>query len=282
VTTRPAFSLGTLLNAVALLIAIAVVGLFVARGVWVLAYPQWGIIGGLCAVIVLVSTIGALDVVAGRTLRAWLLVLLEAIVAAVVFSELGFSLERATEDVPVIGPAFALNVWAPRYEKTDPFRAAAYRVYGHGGEAVLAYLDLPPKLVVERNQCGDLRAGVAASVTGKEPLIEIALDRTLGACAAHDGNTAVAVADYYAGSARTIASPARLRAASDAEADGFEPVALAELRLGMGDAGQRAEICAEMIHARSTARATKFSMVLARYVPPAGTSCPAVMPASRP
>ncbi len=273
-TTRPAISLGTLLNAVALLIAISIVGLFVARGVWVLAYPQWGIIGGLCAVIVLISAIGALDVIAGRTVRAWLLVLLEAIVAAVVFSELGFSFERATEDVPVVGPLFALNVWAPRYEKTDPFRAAAYRVYGHGGDAVLTYLDLPPKLVVERNECGDLRAGEAAYVAGKEPLIDVALDRTLGACAAHDGNTVVAVADYFAGSARTIASPSRLRAASDAEADGFEPIALAELRLGMGDATQRAQICSEMTHARSTARATTFSVLLARYVPPPGTRCP--------
>lgn len=273
-TTRPALSLGTLLNAVALLIAISIVGLFVARGVWVLAYPQWGIIGGLCAVIVLISAIGALDVIAGRTVRAWLLVLLEAIVAAVVFSELGFSFERATEDVPVVGPLFALNVWAPRYEKTDPFRAAAYRVYGHGGDAVLTYLDLPPKLVVERNECGDLRAGEAAYVAGKEPLIDVALDRTLGACAAHDGNPAVAIADYFAGSARTIASPSRLRAASDAEADGFEPIALAELRLGMGDATQRAQICAEMTHARSTARATKFSVLLARYVPPPGARCP--------
>jgi hypothetical protein len=274
VVIRPAFSPRTLVNAVALLIAISIVGLLVARGVWVLAYPQWGIIGGLCAVIVLVSAIGALDVIAGRTARAWLLVAVEAVAAIVVFSELGFSFERATEDVPVIGPLFAGNVWAPRYEKTDPFRAAAYRVEGHGGGAVLAYLDLPAQLVIQRNECGDVRAGEAAYVAGKEPLIEVALDRTLGACAAHDGNTAVALADYYAGSARTTGSPARVHAASDAEADGFEPIALAELRLGMGDPTQRAEICREMVHARASVRETKFAVLLARYTPPAGTACP--------
>jgi len=273
VATRPAPSPGTLVNAVALLIAITIVGLFVARGVWVLAYPQWGIIGALCVVIMLISVIGALDVVGGRPVRAWLLVGLEASVAAIVFSELGFSLERATEDVPVIGPIFALNVWAPRYEKIAPDRAAAYRVYGHGGEGVLLYLDRPAKLVVERGECADLRTGDAAYVTGKEPRIQVALDRTLGACAAHDGDTATAVTDYYTGSARVTGAQSRLRAAGDAETDGFEPVALAELRLGMADSAQRAEICSEMKHARTTGRVTKFSQLLARYKPPAGTNC---------
>jgi hypothetical protein len=248
VTIRPASSAGTLVNAAALLVAVTIVGLFVARGVWVLAYPEWGIIGALCLVVVLISTIAALDVLGGRS-------------------------TRATEDLPVAGPLFARAVWAPHYATRDPDRAAAYRVYGNGGDAVLRYLDLPPRLVIERDACADLRAADAAYVAGKEPRIAIALDRSLGACAAHDGDTNAAVADYFAGSARASGTPARLTAASDAETDGFERVALGELRLGMSDPVERTQICTEMIHARSVQRATKFSLLLARYVPPAGTRC---------
>jgi hypothetical protein len=270
---RPPLTARTIVNTVALTIAIVAVGLMVSRGVWVLAYPQWAVIGGLCAVIVLISSIGLLDAMRGRVLRAWLLVAVEAAVSVVVFMELGLSWERASQDVPVLGPYLALHVWAPR--ATDPYQAAAYRVYGSGGQRVLDFVGYAPSAIVALGQCPELRAGYTAYVAGREPLVEQKLDRALGACAAHDGDAKSALRFYFGSSATPDGNLHRISAAQHAEQDGFDDVATSELTIGFSgaDPRQRTEICTFIAHMRKGKASKELAELLEKAMhsaPPPG------------
>lgn len=176
----------------------------------------------------------------GRKKRAVWLFAIEACLQLFVLTTVDIPWARGDGGHAVTAVVLRVDAW--NMDRTGDHVGAAWeRVIASGGTRMMTYSAESAPQVIQQHACGALRNGYDLWIKN-EPALHEAFARKLGACAAADGNTNEAIAEYTYLVSSEFNKPSMLIAANLAAIDGFPDLAILTLNRAL-TSGERANTC---------------------------------------
>jgi len=227
-------------------------------GVWIIVsrFARLATHPPLVDVIALLISIGLAGVALyeafyGRKKRAFALLAIETCLQLFILASVDIPWARGDGGHAASAIALRIAAWNDD-RKGDHVSAAWNRVMAADGEPMMTYSMQPPKELVHAHACGIFRAGYNRWIKN-EPALHAAFSRRLGACAAADGDTNTAIAEYAFGESADLRRPSLVIAAMFAANDGYPTVATTAIEQALSTA-ERPAACRSIAFAYKDVR----------------------------